>query len=835
MLHLDQQSMATTTPSIGHRPLIQAGGIRRSFTQPPRSLSVHERAGLDTSDSAADILYSHPKSRIISFTPPTNTVQSNPKPTSIDLDYPVDTIETLPWASTTEEVLSSGSLVIEKVRGSTNFLKSGTKPLHALMRNSQCWCVDGEAILVLRVSAFKYYRIELPFASDEDKVKVQQLKDVLKRILRFESTPCPFIRGFHVDLPESASTPRKKGPWKRRSGSLLASHVNTSPSPLSLKRSRPREPSVLTSLSDEAHSATGEAGSSDGDDAADNDEEAIASHDEDIGTNMRITSAPENVPSWQDSSPKESSSTSQVRSQFGQPGPSPAPVDQPRQSFGADTGSSVSNDMLNSPDRSDAETGDPSAAAASDMLPHAPSPDDRLQCTTIRARSSQLATSTSSMSEIPGAVSDTVHIPPETVPTNMGNSVGGDSLGPLERSDDGHSNIYERGCEDSVDAIEANEQSQENLCSNHEAAFDESLEISANNSSDQEEDRGSDFKSDSGSSADAPEADKEADTADSMPSDTGILLGVSQSSLRHLDLNLASGEMSENRDGSEFEREADDPPTQSAPSDVASPDMVSLSSQADSFHSLAPWEAVSTNAEDSTARSPEPRPLGTADIHLIDSSPRQSQHGSSISIPDVQCTMTGMERPPSPLRPSTTTSEDQSTSSLLPSSTSASSWLEMEPLVTALSDDGLRRRQQTRRLSPSESRPMDLGDSPPPTPGGDRVTGVLLQKAFHWALGKPVEVVLIFVHILFRIAGGATPKDVMSGDLFRRPTPPAERQGIDQQAGQRSSTATLQYSQRDEETSDEDDFGIPIRGKSGGRVAPFARNEDDADSLFDLD
>jgi Inheritance of peroxisomes protein 1 len=227
-----------TPPLSRQRPPVHAGGIRRSFTQPPRSLSFHEKAGLDPSDSAANILYSHPRARIVSFTPPTDAVRSVSSPGPIDLDYPVDTIETLPWASSTEEVLSSGSLIIEKIRGSTNFLKSGIKPLHALMRNSQCWCVDGEATLVMRVGPFKYYRIELPYVTEEEKAEVQQLKDVLTRILRFETTPCPFKRGFHVDLPESATTPRKKGTWKRRPGSSLSSPSSASPSPLSFRKSR---------------------------------------------------------------------------------------------------------------------------------------------------------------------------------------------------------------------------------------------------------------------------------------------------------------------------------------------------------------------------------------------------------------------------------------------------------------------------------------------------------------------------------------------------------------------------------------------------------------------
>jgi len=100
---------------------------------------------------------------------------------------------------------------------------------HAILRNSQCWCVDGESKFVLRYGKLKYYRIELPANSEEDKTKVEELKKVLAKILRYEITPCPFKRGFHVELPDSAITPRRKGRWKRRESSLFSSPTSESP------------------------------------------------------------------------------------------------------------------------------------------------------------------------------------------------------------------------------------------------------------------------------------------------------------------------------------------------------------------------------------------------------------------------------------------------------------------------------------------------------------------------------------------------------------------------------------------------------------------------------
>lgn len=53
--------------------------------------------------------------------------------------------------------------------------------MHAMLHNSQCWCVDGEPKLVLRIGKFQYYRIELPTNSEDDRAKVEELKETLKR------------------------------------------------------------------------------------------------------------------------------------------------------------------------------------------------------------------------------------------------------------------------------------------------------------------------------------------------------------------------------------------------------------------------------------------------------------------------------------------------------------------------------------------------------------------------------------------------------------------------------------------------------------------------------
>lgn len=164
-------------------------------------------------DASEHLIFSHPSVRIVQFTPPSTSVQPISSPISPDLDYPVDAIETLPWKSRIEIPISSGSLKIEKVAGSAAFLKSGSV-VQPMLKNSQCWCVDGNSIFVLRVGRLKYYRIELPNETPEDQKLVGDLKSTLPKILRYEVTPCPFQRGFTVELPEEAKTPRRKIAWR---------------------------------------------------------------------------------------------------------------------------------------------------------------------------------------------------------------------------------------------------------------------------------------------------------------------------------------------------------------------------------------------------------------------------------------------------------------------------------------------------------------------------------------------------------------------------------------------------------------------------------------------
>ncbi|PWY90936.1 hypothetical protein BO70DRAFT_358399 [Aspergillus heteromorphus CBS 117.55] len=189
----------------------QTLSIRRSATLPSKLNPRTRRQSESFRPSENDLFY-HPAAKVVHFSPralapiPSSTAPS-------DFDYPVDTVETLPWRSPTERTVAFAPLRLESIQGLTVFLKCGNV-VHAILKNSQCWCVDGESTFVLRIRPLTYYRIELPNDSDDNKGLVAEIKDVLPRVLRYEVTPCPFKRGFTVEIPEEAKAPRRKRAWR---------------------------------------------------------------------------------------------------------------------------------------------------------------------------------------------------------------------------------------------------------------------------------------------------------------------------------------------------------------------------------------------------------------------------------------------------------------------------------------------------------------------------------------------------------------------------------------------------------------------------------------------
>jgi hypothetical protein len=91
-----------------------------------------------------------------------------------------------------------------------SFLNSGNL-LHTIFPRSQIWLVDNQSVFVLRIRQDSYYRIELPYETDDDKDKITQFKSVLAQVMQYERTQCPFARGFEAiaELERPKSPPRK--------------------------------------------------------------------------------------------------------------------------------------------------------------------------------------------------------------------------------------------------------------------------------------------------------------------------------------------------------------------------------------------------------------------------------------------------------------------------------------------------------------------------------------------------------------------------------------------------------------------------------------------------
>ncbi|KAI9840741.1 MAG: hypothetical protein M1838_003935, partial [Thelocarpon superellum] len=187
--------------------------VRRAHTLPVSLTAPLEPSDKRKPKEAVEVLYWHDAARIVAFkTPP---VTPRPAVGRLDADQEKGAPGTLPWASRSERVLATGPLQLYRAQSSVVILNSGAI-LHALFAKSQCWCVDGESKFVLRIRDNDYYRIELPHQSDVERSAAELLKEKLATVLQFEKTPCPFKRGFTVELPEPPHTPVKKRPWRPR-------------------------------------------------------------------------------------------------------------------------------------------------------------------------------------------------------------------------------------------------------------------------------------------------------------------------------------------------------------------------------------------------------------------------------------------------------------------------------------------------------------------------------------------------------------------------------------------------------------------------------------------
>ncbi|KAF2445942.1 hypothetical protein P171DRAFT_431317 [Karstenula rhodostoma CBS 690.94] len=191
-------------------PAARNAPVRRSFTLPARIASKSPSPAPASSTDGIETLFVCTSTKIVSFSASASTRRASPsRRHSANNDA-----SSIPWRSTAERTLAVGPLRIYRVTSSNvSFLNSGNL-LHTIFPRSQCWCVDGDSVFVLRVRQDAYYRIELPHETAEDTEKVDNFKKVLGQVLQYERTRCPFARGFEVEVPERPKTPPRRRSMK---------------------------------------------------------------------------------------------------------------------------------------------------------------------------------------------------------------------------------------------------------------------------------------------------------------------------------------------------------------------------------------------------------------------------------------------------------------------------------------------------------------------------------------------------------------------------------------------------------------------------------------------
>ncbi|KAE9971708.1 hypothetical protein EG328_005437 [Venturia inaequalis] len=190
-------SLSPSTPENVSRYTNHHLGLRRVNTLPSKLHSTPPRSSPSAGPSpdSVETLFVHAGTKVVSFT--VQSTSSTRPGSSAGRRYGQDaTSGTLAWDSPSERTMAAGPLRVYRVPSSgVSFLNSGSL-LHPILPRSQCWCVDDKSTFVLRVREGSFYRIELPFETEEEMNKVEEFRSVLATVLLFERTPSPFRRGF---------------------------------------------------------------------------------------------------------------------------------------------------------------------------------------------------------------------------------------------------------------------------------------------------------------------------------------------------------------------------------------------------------------------------------------------------------------------------------------------------------------------------------------------------------------------------------------------------------------------------------------------------------------
>lgn len=771
------------SPISGER----SSGFRRSSSQfaalPQRSLSFHEKAGLAKGDAEADVLYTHPSVKIFHFQPPTDALEhlDKTKKTLPDADYPIDAIEVLPWRSRTETLSAKGKLIIEKVQGSVHFLKSGHL-IHTIMRNSQCWCVDGESKFVMRVGRLRYQRIEFPTAEPEDKEKVAEFKEVIAKILKFEKTPCPFIRGFQVDLPEDAITPRRRGTWKRKESLPSNTQEDGSSSMRRSKATRAMSMRGTPPTSFPSRSLT----------YLDNDRPRTASSPmsaprfsfPDVRTDSptNYTSGEDNTDSDRhdsESDRPESSQHSEVEDSDREIRTVPI-IRSPLKNVQT---ASITRDMRSeSPDIRPPEAAARRSSTVGSQIkmfeqfkakPAATiiRRDSQAQSRSIDAKKLDLSTRISS-----GSISDSPSIPTKKLISREHSP----DIGVVSDTDSSEGFTIERNQSPMRAVLNQPEDGFSRVDDGMIIPDVESAPIVQQETSvPVEQDLGE------------PALHKDVSPEEAQePISIGKVdqhLGTHQASAEDIeDLNIGSTlratDLIQSSAIEPLKTEMVDLQRTYSNEDAAS--MVS----SDSFHTMLSDEALDQH-DNALPESLNTRPF----------SHRRELSERTVTAASMQYdAFRAVELP-----------KDQFTTSSLPQEFAGDL---REPLTPGAFVETSELRQRLRhRRSLSPLPPASILRPPSPTEQGSPLPAVLLQKAAALAVVKPIEVVFFVARILARIAQGATMNDLVSGDLFRRPGGPRRTaSGSFEQAIHPRGRTPVRKAISDEE---EDDYGLPVLGR----------------------
>lgn len=195
----------------------ESSGVRQMRGYSSNNSTVMPLASslLTSSSSDSDeieILFSHPYSKIISFTISTSSTSASSQ-------------QLLPFTNSTDHVIATGSLKLYRAKPhNVAFIQSGTI-VHPVMARSACWCVKeevgrgiwgrgrGRGVFVLRIRLGLYWRVEINETGLSG--AVEDFKKVLGAISAFEKDECPFARVATVFVGADKKEEEEDG-WKAK-------------------------------------------------------------------------------------------------------------------------------------------------------------------------------------------------------------------------------------------------------------------------------------------------------------------------------------------------------------------------------------------------------------------------------------------------------------------------------------------------------------------------------------------------------------------------------------------------------------------------------------------